>query len=384
MIAFLSHEASRTGAPIMFLHFLKWYKANQRDPFLIIIKKDGEISEDFKKQGKTFVIYPKTSNPWRIRLIRIFGPVILYFKLYVLLLILKKNKIKLIYSNSITNGNITSFYSRRGFLIITHVHELEQTILQYGESNIIDVLKSTNHFVAASEAVKNILLARYYISPGLIDVVYECIDIREEAKFIGTERINALIKIGIDDPNAFIIGGCGILDFRKATEIFVLVANQTISNNPDKPFYFIWLGADTSDHLYSWFISDIEKMGLNGKVLMLPSVTDPYDYYRLFDLFLLTSREDPFPLVCLESASLGSPVLCFDKAGGMPEFVKNDAGFVIRYLNITEMSKKIEVLYNDENLRRNLGEKARDKVIDNYTVNNIAPQIDKIINKVQK
>ena len=92
MIAFLSHEASRTGAPIMFLHFLRWFKANHKEPFLIIIKKDGVITEDFKKHGNTYVIYKKINNLWLYRINKVFEPALLYIKLNILVLILKIEK----------------------------------------------------------------------------------------------------------------------------------------------------------------------------------------------------------------------------------------------------------------------------------------------------
>ncbi|MDH6063711.1 hypothetical protein, partial [Umezakia ovalisporum] len=38
--------------------------------------------------------------------------------------------------------------------------------------------------------------------------------------------------------------------------------------------------------------------------------------------------------VCLEAASLGKPILCFDKAGGEPEFVEDDCGFIVPYLDL--------------------------------------------------
>ena len=382
MIAFLSHEASRTGAPTMFLHLIRWFKINHKEPFIILIKKDGPLSEEFRKQAKTIIINNKIISLWGIRLYKIFGPAILYAKLHVLLLILKIKKVRLIYSNSITNGKITHFFSRHGFRIITHVHELEHAIAQYGESNLNAVLKSTDHYIAASIAVKENLSSNYNIPIELIDLVYECIDNKEKIKYTGTERVKALADIGIDDPNAFITGGCGVLDFRKATEIFILAAYETITHNPDKPFYFIWVGADINDYLYSWLSSDIEKLGLKGKVFILPSVADPFVYYKLFDLFLLTSREDPFPLVCLENALMHTPVLCFEKAGGMSEFVANEAGCVIKYLDITETANKIELLYKDKELLMKLGSNGSEKARKNYTINVIAPQIEKIIDKV--
>jgi glycosyltransferase involved in cell wall biosynthesis len=384
MIAFLAHEASRTGAPIMLLHFLRWYRTNLKLPFLIIIKKGGSLTDDFKELGRTFVIFGNINNKFILGLTKLFKPIILRMKLRFLVLVLKIHRVKLIYSNSITNGEITEFLSRKGFIIITHVHELEQTILNYGEKNLNAAKKSTSYFIAASDAVKQNLCSSYGISSEIVNVIYECIEMEGGERYNSNRRSEILLELGISSSDAFIIGGGGIIDFRKATEIFVLVANQTISNYPALPLYFMWVGADPNDNMYSWILSDIRKLGLSDRVIIRPSVSDPFKYYNLFDLFLLTSREDPFPLICLENASLGVPVICFEGAGGMSEFVQNDAGSIIRYLDINSMSKKICELFLNEELRHNYGVKAMERVVRDHTVNTIATQIIQVLNQVQE
>jgi L-malate glycosyltransferase len=53
-----------------------------------------------------------------------------------------------------------------------------------------------------------------------------------------------------------------------------------------------------------------------------------YDYLNLADGFVLTSREDPFPLVMIEAAWLGKPIVAFN-SGGVSEFVQPGMGTVV-------------------------------------------------------
>src|SRR5262249_48407495 len=73
------------------------------------------------------------------------------------------------------------------------------------------------------------------------------------------------------------------------------------------------------------------------------------------------SREDPFPLVCLEAAALGVPVVCFEGAGGIREFVENDAGFVVPYLDVRGAADAIVALARSRELRNRLGARAAEK-----------------------
>ena len=96
----------------------------------------------------------------------------------------------------------------------------------------------------------------------------------------------------------------------------------------------------------------------------------------------MVSREDPFPLVCLETATLGKPVICFADAGGMPEFVENDSGFVVPYLDIEAVAERILELYANPSLREEMGASAARKVRERHDILTSAPNIVEIINKV--
>ena len=84
-------------------------------------------------------------------------------------------------------------------------------------------------------------------------------------------------------------------------------------------------------------------------------------------------------MVCLEAAAIGKPILCFDNAGGMKEFVETDAGFVVPYLYILAMAQKcIEIIRSPE-LRIRLGEQAKSKVRQRHDVEVAAPMLLQII-----
>jgi glycosyltransferase involved in cell wall biosynthesis len=64
----------------------------------------------------------------------------------------------------------------------------------------------------------------------------------------------------------------------------------------------------------------------------------------------------------LEAASSGLPIVCFDNAGGAPEFVQQDAGIVVPYIDVKSMAEACENLINNDELRTTMGERAKGKV----------------------
>jgi len=83
----------------------------------------------------------------------------------------------------------------------------------------------------------------------------------------------------------------------------------------------------------------------------------------------------------LEAAALGLPVLCFDEAGGMPEFVEQDAGRVVPYLDVDLAAARLRELAADPELCARLGRRAAEKVRAGFDIQSIAPQVAAVIKR---
>src|SRR5690606_13273171 len=96
---------------------------------------------------------------------------------------------------------------------------------------------------------------------------------------------------------------------------------------------------------------------------------------------LLSSREDPYPLVVLEAALQEIPVVCFEDAGGAPELIEADAGFVVPFLDINAASDAVIQLILDPGLRQIMGGKGRRKVLERHNTDKSIGKIEAIIQK---
>ena len=124
--------------------------------------------------------------------------------------------------------------------------------------------------------------------------------------------------------------------------------------------------------------NDIEKLGLQNTVRFIGEVDNPSSYYNDFDVFAMTSREDPFPLVCIEVGMLGKPIVSFDKAVGTNEVISEAGGFIVPYLDIETMAEKIMNYYNNPELVKSHGE-LNEKAFSQFTPELICPQLFDII-----
>ena len=169
---------------------------------------------------------------------------------------------------------------------------------------------------------------------------------------------------------------------RKGFDIFCDVGKHIIDEGYDD-FIMYWIGSDEGKDLNPY--NEIAKRGLENHVKFLGTKNCPSDYFEFGDIFLMTSREDPHPLVCMEAAECNMPVICFDKnAGATHTFVENDAGIVIPYLRSDLMSNAVLDLLNDDKKREELGFCAHEKVIRRHYVDVVAPVILNFLPTIKK
>ena len=132
---------------------------------------------------------------------------------------------------------------------------------------------------------------------------------------------------------------------RKGFDLFVEIAKKLKKSNN----YFIWVGKQ-KDHGFNYYVKqNIASNKLTNVLLVESQNKHYYDYLSLGDFFLLTSREDPFPLVMIEAGYLGMPILAFP-SGGASEFIQSDTGYVSDGISVNEIVSKIKDI-NDSGLQ---------------------------------
>jgi glycosyltransferase involved in cell wall biosynthesis len=237
-------------------------------------------------------------------------------------------------------------------------------------------------YVAVSKAVEDNLVSNHQVKRSDIHRIYGGIPLPDaSALSSATTAARALrAELGIP-PAAFVVGGCGTLDWRKSPDIFLQVAHRVSLSAPPGPVHFVWVGGQRSGAQVHALMHDVERLRIGQIVHFVGPQPHPLPYFSLFNAFLLTSREDPFPLVCLEAAALATPIVCFQDSGGMPEFVGKDAGFVVPYLDVQRAADCILALARSDELRHSLGACAAAKVRSRHDINVVGRQIAAVLDR---
>lgn len=258
--------------------------------------------------------------------------------------------------------------------VVTFVHELAMSVRIYSKPDeLAHLLKRTTHLLAVSRATALYYEREHGFDPARISL-YTLIDTPALARNVQQARDQPGLYSALGLPaDALIVGGCGNAEWRKGNDLFISLARQvigrtqaTVTNSSlTQPIHFVWVGMPLGS-LRDDLLLDIQKAGLTNQVHLIPPTPDVLRYMSRFDVFVLCSREDPYPLVVFEAGLCGIPVVCFEGAGGSPELVEDDGGFVVPYLDLDTMSSQVVALLQQPDLRHKLGHRLGQKILERH------------------
>ncbi len=116
--------------------------------------------------------------------------------------------------------------------------------------------------------------------------------------------------------------------------------------------------------------------------------TVPFDdipkYFAACDVFILPSisRLEAFGLVVLEAMASSKPVIVSNIPGVMELVTDGQEGLHSEPMNAEDIAKKIKLLLSNPNLRKKMGENGRKKVLDKFTWDKVAGQIEDVYEEV--
>ena len=353
------HEAQRTGPPIYALHLVSWLSAHTDLDISIVLLEGGPLVEEFGTRCSTSTItVAAADDPNATRQLL--------------------EEADVVYVN--TAVSIAGLTAARALprTVVSHVHELDIGLRHYLAPDLHDALMDlTDRFVVGPQVARDNLVERHGVDPERIDRVPYFVPPQPDAAALSPDPRH---ETGID-PASFVVGGCGTRDWRKAPDLFVHLAWELQRRPLPTSVRSVWVGSAIPTEPHWDERTELALCGLTGEVAFFPHQALPQQWMAVYDVFALTSREDCFPLVCLEAGALGVPIVCFDN-GGIPELLADcDGGIVVPYPDVNAMADAVERLARDHELRRAMGARLRGHVLAHHQIDRIGSQIEAVIRR---
>ncbi len=385
-ILFISHDANRAGAQLFLLSIMRYLKQKGVEMQLLLLG-GGVLKNDFAEIC-TNHYWPNTNSQKK-------GIKKAISKLVKsqhepnatlqLLEYLQNSNFDYLYANTIASAHVLPKLTEHVKApLLAHIHELEFSIQLYSQATDREFLfRYATKIIACSQAVAENIIENHSVSARKIEVIHSFVDNGAILNRIEATD-NQLIKQKYNLPESgFLIGGCGNAEWRKGIDVFLQVINQ-ILNTSNENCHFVWIGIKKEGDYYEQISYDIAKMGIGDKITFIEQTPDAVELINCLDIFTIVSREDPFPLVMLEAALAQKTMIGFDKTGGCSEFIEEDAGIIVPYLNTFAMASSITKLFLNQSFAKQLGQKAKDKVLNKYSFENSVLKIESLLGSTPK
>jgi glycosyltransferase involved in cell wall biosynthesis len=352
----------------------------------VVLRQDGELVRKFEELGPTSLISANTERRVQVALESVpFGDAVLaaanFASDYRLRRICERRKVEVIYVNTAVESRVAAALKPLGLPVVTHVHELERELrTMVGLDGIKKVIDASDALIAVSGAVRKMLLAHGADGARIADVQPPISDGESVSE---VERSTARRTVfGVDDDATVVVVGCGKPSWRKGTDAFLRVAQHVVANAPaDTKVVFRWIGGTLPNRALSTLTEDIACLGLDSEVAVIQHTAGADRLLAAADVFISTSREDPNPLVVLEAAATGCPVVCFRSAGGAEELADAGGGKAVPYLDVKAMADAVLALIESPKERERLGRKARMIVTDGNAPQVVAEKVATVLRR---
>ncbi len=332
-ILLVGHSGNNGGAEILLKNMINEFKKQDME-VVVFVKSEGPIIEEYKKMAPTFIV--NTNEKMEKYIDELSN---LNFESAIL--------------NTVITANFIDTLKKHDFYIISLVHELPGVIkglkaekLSKKIAQHADLVVFPSTFVANKfENMFKIRNLKLIHSQGFYNMFND----------FNKEESRKILESKHDIPeNNQIILNVGRGEERKGFDIFLEVSQKLENEN----LTFIWVGY-INENLQNDYMDEINY---SKNLIVTGFISDKKEimrYYDSCDIFLLTSREDPFPSVVLEAFNAKKPVIAFENAGGFRDIVINDfSGYLVEYESSDALADKIKFLVNNTELKEKLGDNA--------------------------
>lgn len=371
-ILFISHDSAFSGAPLALEYVIKKLKTSM-DGFSgeVLLIKDGPMRARFNQICPTKVLDKRESSFHKVlRKMHLCGE---YdpdcIKLF------PGVKPDFVYANTIVSlPTAIAIKQKYGIPVVCHCHEPRLLLDTFNKSQ--ELIDACDRFIAVSRLCAKGLMDKYNVSADKIVFQHPFSQWVESVVDRGVIPDKAVIP-NIDDDD-FVIGISGATYWLKADDLIPLIVREFFKKYPFDRCKFVALGMiDSSMDRIS---HDMKNCKLEEHLIVLGRTDTPMRYYSRFNVLLLPSRQDCFPLVAEENAALKKPVIVFQDATGASEWLDDTCSIHVPYLDLEALVDAIHNLYEKQSECEELGARAYDKLLSMYSIDKEIEPIIELVN----
>ncbi|MBV6396425.1 MAG: N-acetyl-alpha-D-glucosaminyl L-malate synthase [Anaerolineales bacterium] len=293
---------------------------------------------------------------------------------------IRRKKIDLVYGNNFSNDAYISLLAAKlaGRSFVWHIREVfkgtKQLEKKYRRVRLADAVVCVSRASAST--------VQKHLPPGRdINVIYNGIEPadfsmnREEAR----ERLERELAIPRRSPLILIVGNLG----ERKNQRDALMAAARVARR-DSPSCFCFLGATGDSEYVDRLKQQADELNIRPLILLTGFRSDPALFYCAADILLHVPRWDPHPRVIVEGMAAKLPVVAYAVDGIVETVEAGQTGFLVPFGDIDGLSAALLKLIANPSLRKEMGERGYQRVLQRFTAEQTAQQVERVIQGVLK
>ncbi|PVX82311.1 rhamnan synthesis F family protein [Paraburkholderia unamae] len=366
----VSHEASRTGAPVLAWNICRELR-NQYNVITLLLD-DGELEQHFIEDSDVVVgpYSPGERDPLSL------APVI--DELH------SRYPIRMAIVNSLASRAVLVPLAKCRIPSVLLIHEFFK--FHCSPDDLVDAMAWAGTTVFSAEVVRtNAAIERTRPAADAACIIPQgksVIPRKPKLTSAGVAQRKSEIATVLAERSRkpFVVLGAGTIEYRKGVDLFIATAAEIRRIDPTADILMIWVGRIVDNYRqYADYIEEqIKQSDLMGRVLLAEATPDLEEIYQLADACFISSRLDPLPNIAIDAMAAGLPVLCFDKASGVAENLLTGEltrQCVLPFLSTEEAARRIVELYQEPELRANLSDSVRRLAKDRFDMSHYVEQL---------
>lgn len=266
----------------------------------------------------------------------------------------------LVHANSLTTVAEAAIARTAGVPVVFHLHEMIPASWK-GRLAAAAIRSLSRQVIAVSEASAVPLGA----VGDRLRIVHECTPIPESPRSAPPATGNRRTR------EALVIGSVGVISRRKGSDLFVEAARLVGERNDRIEFRLV--GSPTEPLDGEWADGVLDRARQVG-VVHQPKV-DVQATLQEWDMFVLPSRRDPFPISMLEAMAAGLPVIG-TAVDGIREQIAPGTGVLVEPEDPEALAAAVLRLAESPEERARIGEAARRRVSERFSLEHQVAGLD--------
>ncbi len=228
-----------------------------------------------------------------------------------------------------------------------------------------------NNIIVVSDAVKKIVVESENVKSDKIEVIHNGVDVNRFEIICEIPEKMGELKLTLGTP---VVGCVGNLRSIKGQRYLVEAAVKVLKRFSDAQFLFVGAG-EIKDSL----VSQAKKLNIENNIQFLGQRSDIPELLSIMDVCVLPSLSEGLSNTLLEYMAAGKPIIS-TRVGGNTELITNkEEGLLVDPANSHALAETIISLLDNKELRQRLGQAAKRKVVENYSIQRMIQKYERTL-----